>query len=247
MSTEMARRDTGDKTPAYLEALKAADPSSLPFMQVDELAEKPQEFLVAAGGAFAREYAQIKHRETLLLKQMASILVALRVQVGDLTGTSYAYRQIVGEMYRASGEGPETLEPMKTAVRWHVQNLLRRVMTSRELREKGLLETTPLERARDLREANAAILAGIAAAASAEESSQGRALGRKGSEVKATADLLRLARAAHSLVTKMNSGVVEQHMTSGQLEALDAEMAAMQTAMAALRRRLKKAKAAASE
>lgn len=85
-------------------------------------------------------------------KRVADSLVALRslytTKEGhpDWRGQSWQYRQDVGEIYREAGLPPTGTDPIKTTLRYHIGNALRRNLTEDELREVNLLDTAPKDR-----------------------------------------------------------------------------------------------------
>ncbi|MGW2514996.1 hypothetical protein ACWC0A_37640 [Streptomyces scopuliridis] len=245
MSKEVAR-SAADADPALFDV----DVDSLPSLQVEDLAGESAAELVARGAAYAREYDQIADQPTILLKNLAAVVVALRRQMGDWRGDTQAYRDRVSELYRMSGIPTDSRSRVQAAVRWHVGNLLRRAMTARELEGQGLLSTSPLERLRDSRSTNAALVRAVKVSAEVEKSTPKakRSTGKdgkpteesSGSPVKATADHIRLAGVASSIIGQLDSGVITKHMTAGQRAKLDGELEALQKKITALRKLTRK-------
>lgn len=252
MSKEVARSADADADPA----LFSVDPDSLPSIQLDDLAGESEDQLVARGVAYAREYVRIEHQPTILLKNLAAVIVALRREMGDWRGETQAYRSRVTDLYLSAGIPADSEKSrVRAAVRWHVGNLLRRTLTTRELEREGLLSTSPLERLQDTRAASAVLLQAVKVSAdvekstprTAKKSSKGAGKGKKeepsaseGSPVKATADHIRLAGVASSIIGQMDSGVITTHMTAGQRASLDGELEALQKKITALRRLTRK-------
>ncbi|MCQ6554781.1 hypothetical protein NPS70_16470 [Streptomyces sp. C10-9-1] len=215
-----------------------------------------EETLIARGVAYAREYAAVVEKPTILAKNLAAVSVALRIKHGDMVGSSYAYRQEVSDLYTRSGVEGETLDRLKAAVRYHIGNTLRRQMTTRELRRHGLLETSPLERLQDSRRTNSALVAAVKASQEASsipspKSAKARTVtgtqeavvqppATSGADVKATADHLRLAHVAGNIVRQMDTDVIDEHMTEGQRAKLDEELAALQKTITQLRKHTRK-------
>ncbi|MFF1417623.1 hypothetical protein [Streptomyces sp. NPDC058280] len=223
----------------------------LPTLKLNDIIDESEAELQARGAAYAREYAEIEQRPVILARNMAMVCIALRLKLQDMVGSSYEYKQTVAEFYRMSGVTGDRLERMQGTVRWHVGNTLRRHMTPRELERHGLLATSPLERQQDSRAVNAAIVQSIRASeavrASTPRKAPKTATGepsqepeQTGSPVKATADHLRLAHVAGSIVGQLDTDVIDTHMTPGQRAKLDEELAALQKAIAALRRHTRK-------
>lgn len=231
------------------------DVANLPLLQIDDIADENEVQLKARGAAYAREYARIEKAPTILLHNLATVIVAIRRQHDDWRGHTQAYRDVVAEMYRLANIPPDSKGRIQAAVRWHVGNVLRRVMTPRELQQAGLKDTTPYERQQDRRATTSALLKTVTAAAEVEASTPKRRRGRKGKgrvdeekileltvghPVKATADHLRLASAGRSVFQQLDVSVIDEHMTDGQRAKLDEELAELQKLIAKLRRHTRK-------
>ncbi|WP_008412899.1 hypothetical protein [Streptomyces sp. SM8] len=212
-----------------------------PVLELDDIAHESQGQLVARGTAYGREYEKVSGTATILLKNIAIVVIALRKQMDDWTGSSGEYREIVRQMYAAAGLD----ESAQSSVRYHVGNILRRTLTTRELESLGLKTTSPSERQQDARAANAALIA--AARASAEVAPKKKSKGSSsastelatltaGEAVKSTADHLRLAQVARNIVNQVQPDVIKSEMTPGQRDRLDEELAEAQKRIAALRR-----------
>ncbi|MFD4234294.1 hypothetical protein [Streptomyces sp. NPDC058542] len=223
------------------------DADTLPTLELDDLAQEGEAALVARGAAYAAEYGRIQGVATTLTKNLAVVVVALRVQHNDMRGSSHEYRQVVADMYRQTGMPPERLAALRDAVRWHVGNVLRRHMTPRELEANNLQPTSPLERLQDSRKTNSAIIKAAKASQAVTESkpkpSRRKAADDEpstGTEIKATADNLRLASVVVDILGQLDKGVITKHMTPGQRAALDADLAKMERRIASLRTVTKK-------
>lgn len=245
MNKEVARTAAADP------ALFDVDPDSLPSIQLDDLAGESEAQLIARGAAYAREYVRIADEPTILLKNLAAVVVALRREMGDWRGETQVYRDRVSELYRMSNIPTDSRSRVQAAVRWHVGNLLRRTLTTRELEKNSLLSTSPLERLQDNRKTNAALVRAVRVSADVEKSTPRTAKSSKGkgaeqteepsgSPVKATADHIRLAGVASSIVSQLDSVVITKHMTAGQRARLDAELEALQKTITALRKLTRK-------
>ncbi|MFE5093230.1 hypothetical protein ACFRCI_23435 [Streptomyces sp. NPDC056638] len=235
MSRDVAARSEGEPAPVSVDAL--------PTLELDDLAHEEEAALVARGRAYAREYGRIQGAQTTLLKNLAVVVVSLRIQYQDMRGAGHDYRQTVAEMYRSAGIDPDSSSAMQAAVRWHVGNLLRRTMTPRELEANDLQLTSPLERLQDNRAVNSALVKAAKVSAEVAEStpkprrSTGEpAKAEESTAVKATADHLRLATVARDILGKLDRNVIKKHMTDGQRHALDVELAAMERKLASLRK-----------
>lgn len=249
---DVARRTRDDVAPVDVEGL--------PTLRLEDIQDESAAQLIARGAAYAKEYAAIEDKPTILAMNVATVLLALRRQHGDWLGRTYPYRQDASEVYRLSGVKGDKLTRLQATVRYHVGNGLRRQLTPRELRSLELLDTSPLERQQDLRATNSALLAAVRVGAAADESTPEKPSkpakkrtkvdadervpeqgGSVGMIVRATADHLRLAHVAGNIVGQIDASVVDEHMTDGQRAKLDEELAALQKAITRLRRHTKKA------
>jgi hypothetical protein len=242
------------------------DVKSVQTVDLESIQDEPEAALVARGAAYAREYAAIEEKPTILAMNLATVLLALRKQHGDWLGRSYEYRQVANEVYRqANIQDRDQLTRLKGSVRYHVGNLLRRQLTPRELRALELADTSPLERQQDRRATDMAILRAATVSAEVAAStpktvgkpptkSTGKTVtdetvpqqgGGSGTGVKATADHLRLATVAAGLVGQLDANVIDTHMTDGQRAKLDEQLAAVERATRRLRQHIKKRRSGA--
>jgi hypothetical protein len=212
----------------------------LPELSPDDIAEETVDQLTARGAAYAREYAIIEDRPTILLRNLAAVLVTLRMKCTDqegrpdLTGRSAEYRELVGSIYRTSLADDDQRQRTQQAVRWHVNNLLHERFSTAELTDYGLKETSALTRMQASRQERAALVAAargedLADAGSAEPATP-----------KATATQLTVGKAIRSMLSKINVDVVDDEMTDGQRAVLDNELAEAQKIIASLRRHTRK-------
>ncbi|MFF3140399.1 hypothetical protein ACFVRU_01370 [Streptomyces sp. NPDC057927] len=235
------------------------DVEGLPTLSLEDIQDETESQLVARGAAYAREYAAIEDKPTILAMNVATVLLALRKQHDDWLGRSHLYRQVASEVYRQSGVKGDRLTRLQATVRYHVGNGLRRQLTPRELSALELLDTSPLERQQDQRATNSALLAAVKVSAAADVSTPSKSAkpakkgtqaevservpeqgGSAGMVVRATADHLRLAQVAANIVGQIDTGVIDDHMTDGQRAKLDEELASLQKAITRLRRHTKK-------
>ncbi|MFB7114056.1 hypothetical protein [Streptomyces sp. NPDC056291] len=191
----------------------------------------------------------------MLLMSLATVVVALRKHHDDWLGRTQAYRDDVADMYRQASIPADSQGRVQANVRWHVGNLMRRVLTPRELKALELKDTSPVERQQDRRATNAALIKSVTASAEVEASTPKRRRGPEGKgqvdeaklleltvghPVKATADHLRLAKAGLDVFRQLDLSVIDEHMTDGQRAKLDAELAELQKLLAKLRRHTRK-------
>ncbi|MDH6625741.1 hypothetical protein M2271_003552 [Streptomyces sp. LBL] len=247
-SSEVSRRTTGSAA-----RVDVADPRQL---ELDDLRGDPEEALVARGAAYAREWARIENHPTILLRNVAVVVVALREKYDDYLGRDGEYRKAVADMYVRAGIDEARI---KTSVRYHVNNLLRRTLTTRELTRLGLIPESALERQQDTRATNQAIINATKLTAAVEASPVKQVAARPakkssakgelkadvveqrspGLRVKATADQLRLAEVAGGIVGQLRPEVIDVDMTDGQRAKLDEHLAAMEKTIRELRKHLK--------
>ncbi|MEV7425170.1 hypothetical protein [Streptomyces sp. NPDC091212] len=240
MSKDVVRRS--------VDAPPLLDVEELPTVQLEALRQESETALQARGAAYVREYAAIEHKSTILAKSLAMVCVAVRIQHDDMLGTTHEYRQSVAELYRQSGVQGDTLERLKGTVRWHIGNVLRQHLTTRQVRALGLRTSSPLERGQDARKSSAAIVRAAKVSASAGASRKGVVTKNAGAgsdptageTVKATADHLRLSSAANNLIGQLSVDVIDHDMTDGQRAKLDAELATLQKSLTRLRRHTRK-------
>ncbi|MFC8583217.1 hypothetical protein ACFUGD_01365 [Streptomyces sp. NPDC057217] len=241
------------------------DPDTLPSLEVAELAKESEPALVARAVAYGREYKRIENHPTMLLKNLAAVAVALRVQYDDIDGKKHAYRQVMADIYRQAGMD----ERAQTAARYHIGNLVRRTFTARELEQAGLLLTSPLERLQDTRKDASKLVSAAKVITSVDPTlldslarpqapttttskkapkskkspaTSGELAKSTGPELKATADVLRLAQVAGGIVGQLKTDVIDDHMTDGQRAKLDEELETLQKRITALRRHTRKAR-----
>jgi hypothetical protein len=85
-------------------------------------------------------------------RRVADILVELRSRytTGDGTpdwaGNSFAYRQIVADIYSHAGLPADGQSSIKASIRYHVGNALRERVNAEELEDAGLIAETPRQR-----------------------------------------------------------------------------------------------------
>ncbi|MFE0326318.1 hypothetical protein ACFW08_05815 [Streptomyces sp. NPDC058960] len=235
------------------------DVSSLPTLQLEDIEGEEESALIARGAAYAREYAAIENKPTILAMNLATVLLAIRKQHDDWLGRTHEYRQLASEVYRqANIQDKAQLTRLQATVRYHVGNLLRRQLTPRELKRLELLDTSPLERQQDQRATNRALLAATKASVDVAASSPRKAAKKAAADeqatlvpsqergpglvVKATADHLRLASVAVNLVGQLDVDVIDGDMTTGQRAKLDEELAVLERSVRKLRRHLKTAR-----
>jgi hypothetical protein len=228
------------------------DVAALPALDLADIEDESTETLIARGAAYAREHAKIEGKAEILAGNIATVLIALRKRHDDWLGRSTEYRKDASEVYLSANiRDKDQLTRLQNNVRYHVGNQLRRHLTPRELKALELRDASPIERMRDRRETNGAIIRATTASLSAEASSPTKGKGKTktdepapdrspGIVVKATADHLRLATVARGLVTQMDTDVIASDMTDGQRAKLDEELAAVEREVRRLRRLLKK-------
>lgn len=219
-------------------------------LDLEAIEDESERALIARGVAYARAYAAVEKQPTILAMNLAVVLIALRKQHGDMLGKSWQYKQQAQEIYNTANIPREQRDRLTANVRYHVGNMLRRYLTPREVKSLGIQDATPLERLQDRRATDQALLRAVKVSADVAASNPKPAKGVQetvpatsggpGMIVKATADHLRLASVAAKLVGELDVKVIDESMTDGQRDKLDAELAAVEAAARKLRRHLKK-------
>lgn len=210
----------------------------LPSLSRESLAAEGDDALVMRAAAYMREYIAVEARPTILLMNIAAVLVELRSRTTtddgrtDWRGRSVKYRQEANQIYAAAGVSVADRERVSRAVRWHVGNLLREVMTPQELADYDLQESSPLDRLRDSQASTAAIVSAARAEIEAATASV--------PTVKATADHVRLGVAVTNILGQLSVDVISETMTDGQRAKLDEELEEAQQKLRILRRYTKK-------
>ncbi|WP_405620259.1 hypothetical protein [Streptomyces sp. NBC_00076] len=244
-SSEIERRTAGKAA-----RVDVNDPRQL---ELDDIRDDPEEALIARGAAYAKEWARIEQHPTIMLRNIAAVVVELRRQHDDWLGRDGEYRKKVADMYRRAGVDEDRI---KASVRYHINNLLRRTLTARELKRLGLLPESALERQQDTRATNQAIINATKLTAAIEAGPVRKVAAKKtrakgdvkaevvekrspGTRVKATADQLRLAEVAGGIVGQLRPEVIDVDMTDGQRAKLDEHLAAMEKTIRELRKHLK--------
>jgi hypothetical protein len=251
----------GSKVPAPPAADVAAE--NLPTLDPETLRGQTTEQLVARGVAYVREYGRVEHQPTIILRNLAVVLVALRTQHTDrdgrpdLLGRSYDYKQSAAEIYRRAGIAPDSEERVQQNVRHHIGVHIRERFNTETLREYGLLPHSPVGRMQKNRETRRALLAAAEATVSPEPAPKRVSAAKDetpkgttakldepspGATVKATADHLRFGQALAQITRQMDPDVVSQDMTDGQRAKLDEYLEEVQRQVSALRRRTRKAR-----
>ncbi|MEU7039828.1 hypothetical protein AB0A77_02065 [Streptomyces varsoviensis] len=257
--TEVSRRKgaaSSRRRPMSEPDLVALDPSVL--QEEDEAA------LTTRGAAYLQEYVRTERRSTLLMKNLAVVVIEMRRRfttedgLPDMRGRSYPYRERIAEVYLRAGVPEDSEDRIRANLRYHIGNLLREELTPQELEDYGLLPAAPRDRKRAkdaerdalVAAARAELTAGeadkaVVAARSASAPSQDEG-GSPGSQaekqplVRVTADYIQLGKAASNIVGKMDVSVIDDVMTDGQRAKLDGYLASMQETLRKLRRHTRK-------
>jgi hypothetical protein len=254
----MSRKDVARAGQSILASVNEVN---APALQLEEIENETEAALIARGSAYAREYAAIEDKPTIMAMNIATVLIAIRKQHDDWLGRSHDYRQRAAEVYTQANIPDETRRRLQGAVRYHIGNMLRRYLTPRELKSLELLDTSPLERQQDNRATNSVLLSAVRASVEVDASTPKRAVepakgkpapkekvpeqgGGAGTAVKATADHLRLTQTAINIIGQLDDDVINEHMTDGQRTKLDDQLAEIERAARRLRRMLKKVSSA---
>jgi hypothetical protein len=211
--------------------------AEMPVLSPDDVSSESVEQLVARGNAYLREYDLIGDRPTILLKNTAAVLVALRAKCldgdgrPDYMGRSSEYRRLAGEVYRNIGVGGQ-LERTQQAVRWHIGNLLREVLTVDELQDYELVKDSPAIRQQVSREAKSAL----------EAAGRSQIVDVRAGEptiTRAVADQVTLGKSIRNIVTSLDVEAIS-NLSDKKRAALDEQLAEAQRVIAHLRRHTRK-------
>jgi len=236
------------------DTVTSVDVATVQTLDLETIENEAEPALIARGAAYAREYARIEDKPAILAMNIAVVMLALRRRYGDMAGRSYEYRKAATEVYSQAGVTGDQLSRLKTNVRYHMGNALRRVLTPRELKALGYIEDAPVERQRDRRATDRALLSAVSTSRAAHESTPAKPSSKAaaktaapaaqvssaGLTVRATADHLRLAEVAAGLVGELDTDVIDEHMTDGQRAKLDELLAQIEKQARRLRRHMKK-------
>ncbi|MFG2292043.1 hypothetical protein [Streptomyces sp. NPDC048603] len=237
-----------------------------PVLALEDVENEGVDELVARGAAYARGYLDIKNRETTMLRNIAVVLIAIRAQCTDTQGRvdwrgqSHEYRALAKDVYAQANVPPDSLSYMQSNVRYHVGNILRDVLTPAELAAYELRPDSPAEaNAKASRAQRALALAAATTVPSVATSAQPAAKASKKTVTaqdeadgapdqqpdtsgRAVATTLRLTQGAHGVISQISADVISS-MTDGQRARMDEQLAEMQTAISALRRKIRRASA----
>ncbi|MEV6684439.1 hypothetical protein AB0N28_03690 [Streptomyces sp. NPDC051130] len=226
-----------------------------PTLSPDSIEHESEDRLLARGAAYVREYERIKGEQTTLLKNVAVVLVELRRRCDDWLGRTHEYRQLAASLYSRSGIPSDSQAAIQAAVRWHIGNHLRTVVSPEELAAHNLKVEGPAAREKVARQSRNAIVTVARAELEASSTRKTKAKSSKQADAvtdepepmpssSAVGDHLRLGRGAHTILEQLSPSVVDE-MTDGQRSKLDDELAAIQKVVAKLRRHTKKRSSAA--
>jgi hypothetical protein len=209
-----------------------------PELDFAELEHESTEALVARGSAYVREYARIEEQPTILLKNIAKVLVALRTRHTlsdgrmDLRGQGYEYRQDAASVYSGAGIPADSVSTVQSAVRYHINNTLHDEFDVETLASYKLVTTSALERV----QAGNSVRNALVAAARTETEAAG---GGPAKEI--VANHTRLAGSVVTILTSLRPDHIKTAMTPQQRAALDGQLAAAQEHIRTLRRVIKSA------
>ncbi|MFI7096418.1 hypothetical protein [Streptomyces lydicus] len=220
-------------------------------LQLDDVKNEDEPQLHARGVAYAAEYVRARDVAATMVKNLAVVVYAVRLHRGDPRGEGWDTKQAVKAIYDSANLDEETRERLSNAVRYHVGNLQREHLTSRELKRLGLKEASPLERMKASRAANASLLNGaraqLQAAGDAGSSRADEGALPDTTDVRVVANQMKLADAALNIVRRLDTDtIVSDALTDGQRNRVDADLAAMQEEISRLRRKIRRRPASKS-
>ncbi|MFD8315907.1 hypothetical protein [Kitasatospora purpeofusca] len=217
------------------ENLPAARPQPLPIARRAQIPEQlgfadvrdwGMGELSDRGTGLVRAYAKVEHVGTQILKDLAAVLIAGRLQMGDPTGGSYAYKQWAEGIYGAAGIPEATREKVHANVRYHISSLLREVVPADELEALGVDTRSAKDRGAARRKVQAAVVA-THRAADAVATTKSDVPGERAEVApsRLVADHLRLAEMISKVVGDMEEPVIRGEMTPQQRAVLDERLA----------------------
>lgn len=176
-------------------------------LRLDDLKNEDDTQLHARGVAYAAEYVRARDVAATMVKNLATVVYAVRLYRGDPRGEGWDTKQAIKAIYDSANLDEETRERLSNAVRYHVGNLQRVHLTPRELKRLGLAEKSPLERMKATRAANQSLLNGARASqpVKAKVSGKSSALSDEGTlpdttDVRVVANQLKLSDAALNII-----------------------------------------------
>ncbi|MFD8595384.1 hypothetical protein ACFV1L_10320 [Kitasatospora sp. NPDC059646] len=214
-------------------------------LTLDAVRDWAPEDLMTRGTKLAQAYAATEKISTTILKSLAAVLIARRLQMGDLAGQSHAYKVEAQQMYLSANIPDGVASNLRASVRYHINNLLRTVASPEELEDAGLSPKPATERAADRRRLErgvvhaATALHEIAPAAPATSKRAAKAAlpapaPEPQSPVRAVSDHLRIAQMLESAIGRMQPAVIEGDMTPDQRRVLYTRLQAVKREITAL-------------
>lgn len=111
--------------------------------------------LKSHGTTLLRDYVEADTRRTSVLRELAKVIVGIRSQTfqkdgktPDWSGQSQAYRDTISAMYEDAGIPKDRESNVQSALRYHIGEVLREVVSSKALTAAGLATKGPKDRAR---------------------------------------------------------------------------------------------------
>ncbi|GAB7187137.1 hypothetical protein ATKI12_6968 [Kitasatospora sp. Ki12] len=215
---------------APLPTRRASIPDPIAFADVRDLS---QQDLHARGVQLVRAFQQVENVQVVVLKSLAAVLVSLRLHMDDPTGDSHEYKQAAADIYRDAGVPKDTKSHVQGNVRWHIGNLLRKVLPPAEVQALGLKAEGPAERKALARSVTRALVTAhragetldaltppVVVSAPKKSTTRKKAPAAVESPVvpvgRAVADHLRLAESVGQILGRMQDAVITNDMTPGQ-------------------------------
>lgn len=111
--------------------------------------------LQAHGTDLLRQYVETDAKRTEVLRNLAKVVVGIRAQTmtgdgktPDWAGQSQAYRDVIRAMYDEAGIPTDASANVQAALRYHIGEVLREVVSPSALTKAGLTTKGPRDRAR---------------------------------------------------------------------------------------------------
>ena len=108
---------------------------------------------IERGADLIHQWSTVDAKQTDRLKAIAAVVVNIRSHTMTADGPDWAgrtnrYRQVMHAMYARSGIEADSVSALQSALRYHIGNRLREVVSKEELGRVGISTESPRDRAR---------------------------------------------------------------------------------------------------
>ncbi|MFI8084353.1 hypothetical protein ACIF6L_26565 [Kitasatospora sp. NPDC086009] len=210
-------------------------------MTLDDVRDEPMDVLTAQAQALIRAHTQLQHADTTILRSLAAVLVAVRLQMDDPAGSSYAYIQKAASIYRDAGVPADARATTQASVRYHISQVLRAAVPPEEIAALGLKEKSAQGRQADRRGVTRALVVSARAEETSSQLVPDEAGVREAPGARQVADHLRLSEMLTRVIGGMQADVIIDDMTPEQRGVLDSRLAELIKSAQTLRGVVRKA------